>query len=140
MLNLDMVGRNEENDKEPAEENEDTMHLVGSKKVAIGLHETALEANRYVNFKFEFDEEKKVFHRSDHLPFHQKGIPVTFIFCGFGTRYHRTTDTLEGINYRKIVSAARLGYLTLMMAAEHGHYERSAEADGDSKKAAVAGQ
>jgi len=129
MLNLDMVGRNEENDKETAEENENTMHLVGSKKIAIGLHETALEANRYVNFEFEFDEEKKVFHRSDHLSFHQKGIPIVFIFSGFGPRYHRTTDTLEGINYHKIVSAARLGYLTLVMAAEHGHYERQTKTD-----------
>jgi len=140
MMNVDMVGRNEENDKETAEENEDTLHLVGTKKIATGLHETALEANRHLNFKFEFDEEKKVFHRSDHLPFHQKGIPVAFIFSGFSPRYHRTTDTLEGINYRKIVSAARLGYLTLMLAAEHGHYERNAETTGDGKKAATAAQ
>jgi hypothetical protein len=124
MLNLDMVGRNEENDKETAQENEDTMHLVGSQKLATGLHETALEANRYVHFKFEYDEEEKVFHRSDHLSFHEKGIPVAAVFCGFGPRYHRTTDTLEGINYHKIVSAARWGYLTLMLAAEHGHYQR----------------
>jgi Zn-dependent M28 family amino/carboxypeptidase len=124
MLNLDMVGRNEENDKETAQENEDTMHLVGSQKTAKGLHETALEANRHVNFKFEFDEEEKVFQRSDHLSFHEKGIPVAAVFCGFGPRYHRTTDTLEGINYHKIVSAARLGYLMLMLAAEHGPYER----------------
>lgn len=127
MLNLDMVARNEENDKETAEENEDTMHLVGTKKIAIGLHETALEANRHVNFKFEFDAEKKVFHRSDHASFHRKGVPVVFIFCGFSPRYHRTTDTLEGINYRKLVSAARLGYITLMKATDHGHYERQPE-------------
>lgn len=137
MLNLDMVGRNEENDRETAEENEDTLHLVGTKKIATGLHETALEANRHVNFKFEFDEEKKVFNRSDHLPFHRKDIPVVFIFSGFSPRYHRTTDTLEGINYHKIVSAARLGYLTLMMAAEHGHYERQTKTD-DGETAASA--
>ena len=126
MLNLDMVARNEENDKETAEENEDTMHLVGTKKIAIGLHETALEANRHVNFKLEFDAEK-VFNRSDHASFHRKGVPVVFIFCGFGTRYHRTTDTLEDINYHKLASAARLGYVTLMKTTDHGHYERQPE-------------
>jgi hypothetical protein len=136
MLNLDMVGRNEENDKETAEENEDTMHLVGSQKIATGLHETALEANRYVNFKFEYDQEKAAFHRSDHLSFHRQGIPVAFIFCGFGPRYHRPTDSLEGINYHKIVSAARLGYLTLMLAAEHGHFERQTETGEDGQAAA----
>ena len=133
MLNFDMVGRNEQNDKETAEENEDTMHLVGSKKTAIGLHETVLEANRYVNFEFEYDQEKAVFHRSDHLSFHRKGIPVALIFCGFTPRYHRTTDSLEGINYQKITSAARLGYLATMMAAEHGHYERQTEEDSKDK-------
>lgn len=130
MLNMDMVARNEENDKETAEENEDTMHLVGTKKLAIGLHETALDANRFVNFKFEFDAEK-VFNRSDQASFHRKGVPVVFIFCGFSPRYHRTTDTLEGINYHKLVSAARLGYVTLMMATDHGHYERPPEASAE---------
>lgn len=132
MLNLDMVARNEENDKETAEENEDTMHLVGTKKLTAGLHETALDANRHVNFKLEFDAEK-VFNRSDHATFHRKGVPVVFIFCGFSPRYHRTTDTLEGINYHKLVSAARLGYVTLMMTTDHGHYERQPEAS--SKRA-----
>lgn len=138
MLNLDMVGRNEQNDKETAEENENTMHLVGSQKIATGLHETVLEANRYVNFTFEFDQEKAVFHRSDHLSFHRKDIPVALIFCGFTPRYHRTTDSLEGINYHKITSAARLGYLALMLAAEHGHYERQTEDASDGEKAAAA--
>jgi hypothetical protein len=138
MLNLDMVGRNEENDKETAEENEDTMHLVGSKKIAIGLHETMLEANRHLNFKLEFDQEKAVFHRSDHLSFHRKDVPVAFIFCGFTPRYHRPTDSLEGINYRKVAAAARLGYLAVMLAAEHGHYERQTEDESDDEKAAAA--
>ena len=34
----------------------------GSQKIAPGLHETVVEANRYVNFKFEYDQEKAVFH------------------------------------------------------------------------------
>ncbi len=126
MLNMDMVARNEENDKETAEENEDTMHLVGTKKLAAGLHETTLDANRHVNFELEFDAEK-VFNRSDHAVFHRKGVPVVFIFCGFSPRYHRTTDTLEGINFQKLASAARLGYVTVMMTTDHGHYERQPE-------------
>jgi hypothetical protein len=136
MLNLDMVGRNEQNDKETAEENEDTMHLVGSRKTALGLHETMLEANRYVNFKLEFDQEKAVFHRSDHLSFHRQGIPVALIFCGFTPRYHRPTDSLEGINYPKITAAARWGYLSAMMADAHGPYERQPEEESAEQAAA----
>ncbi len=37
MLNIDMVGRNEEKPQEPASENEDSLHLVGSKKRGFGV-------------------------------------------------------------------------------------------------------
>jgi hypothetical protein len=47
---------------------------------------------------------------------------VTFLFGGFNPHYHKTTDTMDGINFSKIANAARLDYLVLMMAAEHGRF------------------
>lgn len=129
MLNIDMIGRNEETADEPASENENTIHLVGSQMLSDEMHETVMEANKYVNFVFEYDEEKRVAMRSDQASFAAKGIPVTFLFGGFNPHYHKTTDTLDGINFGKIANAARLNFLTLMMAAEHGHFaKKSTEA------------
>ena len=128
MLNIDMIGRNEETDSEPASENENTIHLIGSKQIAEGLHDTVMEANKYINFVFEYDEER-VYQRSDHASFAARGVPVTFLFGGFNPHYHKTTDTLEGINFGKIANAARLNFLTLMMAAENGHFERKSAAE-----------
>jgi hypothetical protein len=126
MLNIDMIGRNEETASEPATENEISIHLVGVKDIAPELHETVLAANKYVGFDFEYDEER-VATRSDQASFGRKGIPTTFLFGGFNPHYHQTSDTLTGINYTKIANAARLNYLCVMLASDHGPFPRLQE-------------
>lgn len=123
MLNIDMIGRNEETATEPASDNLNTIHLVGSKDHSMQLHQMTETANESVGFVFEYDEEERVDGRSDHASFSEKGIPVNFLFGGFSPYYHKPTDTIEGINFSKIANAARLDYLLLMMAAEHGRFE-----------------
>jgi len=113
---MDMVGRNEEHGDEKAADNEDTVHLVGSKRISTELHDLMLKANEHIRFRFEYDEED-VYTRSDHYQFARKGVPVAFLFSGFHPDYHQPTDTVEKINYRKIVSTARLVYLATLMAA-----------------------
>ncbi len=121
MLNVDMVGRNEEKGDEQASENEQSLHLVGSQKGDLSLHNLVLEANKSINLSFEFDEEK-VFSRSDHINFFRQGTSVAFLFGGFHPDYHRPTDGPSKINFYKIASAAKLYYLVAHMAAEHGHF------------------
>ncbi len=123
MLNIDMIGRNEESTSEPASENENTIHLVGSRDHSLQLHQMVERANESVGFVFEYDEEERVDGRSDHASFSARGIPVTFLFGGFSPYYHKPTDTMNGINFAKIANAARLDYLVLMMAAEHGRFQ-----------------
>jgi Peptidase family M28 len=135
MLNIDMIGRNEESDTEPASDNQQTMHLVGSKRISEELHDFVIAANQHIGFEFEYDEER-VYTRSDHANFAAKGVPITFLFGGFSPFYHQTTDTLEGINFAKIGNAARLNYLVLMKVAEHGHLKRND--DGEPESAAGA--
>ncbi|MEJ7594677.1 MAG: M20/M25/M40 family metallo-hydrolase [Planctomycetaceae bacterium] len=127
MLNIDMIGRNEESPSETAAENLDTIHLVGSKDHSMQLHQMVEKANESIGFVFEYDEEERVDGRSDHASFSEKGIPVTFLFGGFSPYYHKPTDTMDGINFAKIANAARLNYLVLMMASEHGRFELDAK-------------
>lgn len=110
LLQMDMVGRNEEHGDEKASENVDTIHLVGSKRISTELHELTLKANEHIGFKFEYDQED-VYTRSDHAMFAEKGVPITFVFSGFHPDYHQPSDTIEKINFKKLVSAARLNYL-----------------------------
>jgi len=123
MLNIDMIGRNEESATESASENVNTIHLVGSKDHSLQLHQLVEKANESVGFVFEYDEEDRVDGRSDHASFSDRNIPVTFLFGGFSPYYHKPTDTMDGINFSKIVNAARLDYLVLMMSSEHGRFQ-----------------
>ncbi len=122
MLNVDMVGRNEEKDGETASENETSIHLVGSKKGNPDLHEVIIRANQYVNFAFEYDEEG-VFGRSDQSNFFKTGTSVAFLFGGFHPDYHRPSDQVSKINFHKIAAAAKLFYLTAHFASEHGAFK-----------------
>ncbi|HXH60319.1 MAG TPA: M28 family peptidase [Fimbriimonadaceae bacterium] len=119
LLQMDMVGRNEEhtNPPESPDDNIDTIHLIGSKRISTELHQLTLTSNRYINFKFEYDEED-VYTRSDHYNFARRGVPITFLFSGFHPDYHQPTDTIDKINFDKIVSAARLNYIVMERAAD----------------------
>ncbi|MBW7928849.1 MAG: M20/M25/M40 family metallo-hydrolase, partial [Fimbriimonadaceae bacterium] len=109
LFQMDMVGRNEEKPNEKAEDNVDTIHLVGSKRISTGLHEHVLKINEHVNFQFEYDEEG-VYTRSDHYNFARKGVPIAFFFSGFHPDYHQPTDTPDKINYDKVLNASKLAY------------------------------
>ena len=122
MFNIDMVGRNEETDQETSAENEGSIHIVGSKKGQTDIHSIVLEANKHVGFRFELDEED-VWDRSDQINFFKKGVPVAFLFGGFHPDYHQPSDRIEQINFKKIVSAARLYYMAIHLASDHGRFE-----------------
>jgi Zn-dependent M28 family amino/carboxypeptidase len=126
MLNIDMVGRDEENQNETAEENRNVIHLIGSKQGDPALHSIIMQANQYVNFDFEYDEES-VFGRSDQANFFKQGTSVAFLFGGFHPDYHRPSDQPEKINYEKIARAARLYYMTIFLAADHGPFMQPAK-------------
>jgi Peptidase family M28 len=121
MLNIDMVGRNEESPTELATLNTNSIHLIGSRKGDPALHDVIMRANESVNLEFEYDEEA-IFTRSDQASFFEKGTSVAFLFGGFHPDYHQPTDRPEKINFEKIVAAARLFYLTIYFAADHGRF------------------
>jgi hypothetical protein len=116
-LQMDMVGRHEEAHpsenpgNEKAEDNVNSLHLVGSKKISTQLHDIILKTNEdHVGFDFEYDGEK-YYTRSDHYNFAKKGIPVSFVFTGVHRDYHETTDTPDKIDYPKLARVAKLMYL-----------------------------
>lgn len=123
LVQLDMVGRNEETANDRPEDNETTIHLVGSQKGSMDYHNVILEVNKQVGFTFEYDQED-VYRRSDHYKFAERGVPVAFLFAGFHPDYHQPTDTIEKINFDKIVKSARFAYLTSMASANRAQAYR----------------
>jgi hypothetical protein len=113
-LQMDMIGRDEEENMEGdkgelAENNRNTVHLVGTKKLAPALHDLCLAANKTAGFEIEYDQEG-MFSRSDHANFAQKGVPVAFFFTGLHRDYHQTTDTPDKIHYEKLLRIATWVY------------------------------
>ena len=86
MINLDMVGSNEggssENKDEKPEGNENSLNVVGSKRSSRELDPWIHRVNRYVGLVFEYDEDR-VWRRSDHWSFAERGVPVVLFFSGF---------------------------------------------------------
>lgn len=122
MFNIDMVGRNEDQGSGDADaDNEGHIHLVGSQRGETKLHDLILDVNQHIGFEFELDMES-VWNRSDQVNFYNHGVPVAFMFGGFHPDYHQPTDKPEKINYLKIQSAARLYYLAVHAAANHGRF------------------
>lgn len=116
LFQMDMIGRNEETADEPASENVDSIHLVGAQRTSTDLHTLLVETNKNHGLKFEYDEED-VYTRSDHYSFAAKKVPVAFFFAGFHPDYHQPTDTVDKINWDKVVRVSKLVHETATKAA-----------------------
>ncbi len=127
-LQMDMIGRDEEENMEGdkgelAENNRNTVHLVGTKKLAPSLHDLCLAANQTAGFEIEYDQEG-MFGRSDHANFAQKGVPVAFFFTGLHRDYHQPSDTPDKIHYEKLLRIATWVYdIGFELAAQPGRPE-----------------
>ena len=117
VLNLDMVGRNEEHTPESAGAYEVTasrpaqMNLVGaafSPDLAGLLRHAGASAGMTFSDKFDRDSSIRALFRCDHLPFLQKGIPAVWIFGGFHPGYHEPTDTADRLDFDKLDRVVRV--------------------------------
>ena len=104
------------------EDNVKTIHRIGSKQGHPDLHDVIMRANKYVHFDFEYDEAKRLWSErsSQFLPQskHVSGI----LSAALTPDYHRPSDQPAKINFTKIASAARLIYMSIYFAAEHGPF------------------
>ena len=60
----------------------------------------------------EESDPNRFYYRSDHYNFAKKGIPAIFYFNGTHADYHRTSDTIEKINFEKMEKIGRLIFHT----------------------------
>ena len=90
-LNIDMIGRLDDISEE-----------VNKKHIGLNLDYTFNEE----------DDPNRYYYRSDHYNFAKNNIPVIFYFNGVHEDYHKTTDTIEKIDFQKIENITRLVFLT----------------------------
>jgi hypothetical protein len=56
------------------------------------------------------DDPERIFYRSDHYSFVQKGIPAIFMFCGPHEHYHQRSDEIEVVDFAKLTKSTKLMY------------------------------
>jgi hypothetical protein len=128
MLQMDMIGRNEEREANPSkdiqeekpERNYNSVSVNGS-PFSHDLRQILKSSNRQVGlelkFRYDFGEENLI-KRSDHWPFLEQGIPSLLLFTGFHPDYHKPTDTADKINFEKMAKVLKLIYLTTWEISE----------------------
>ena len=102
-LNIDMIGRVDE-----YHDNGDYIYLIGSDKLSSELHAISEEVNmKHFNLELDYtfndkDDPNRYYYRSDHYNFAKNNIPVIFYFNGVHEDYHKPSDTIEKIDFKKI--------------------------------------
>lgn len=132
-LNIDMIGRIDARHKEDP----NYVYLIGSDKLSSGLHEVSESMNR-ATMKLELDytyndenDPNRFYYRSDHYNFAKNDIPVIFYFCGVHEDYHKATDTVEKIDFKKMEKITKLVFFT---AWELANRDERIEVDKEPKK------
>lgn len=101
MLNLDMVGHLSKSSKAFGS------NLIPSDEVLDPLFEKYSFAER-ITFRGGTEA-------SDHLAFHAKRVPCVFLHTGLHSRYHRSTDDTDTLDYPGMAEVCHYAY-DLMMA------------------------
>lgn len=112
-LNADMIGRN----------GADSLYIVGpgaapngqSSVLGAVLDSVNTAGAKPMVFNREWDtttHPERIYFRSDHFNYAQKGIPIVFFTTGLHPQYHQVTDEAALIDYDKMARIADLMYRT----------------------------
>ena len=113
-LNIDMIGRA----SIPLEKDVFSVYVIGSDMLSDDLHNAQELANKkYTHLNFDYlyndvNEPLRLYYRSDHFNFAKNGIPSVFYFGGFHDDYHKSTDDVSLINFKKIEKIAKMVFHT----------------------------
>ena len=123
VLNMDMIGRNEEVETggglrfnglevQTAESNANAVNMMGfARAPELAAVVDAANAGIGLEIKKRYDNNtSNLVRRSDQWPFLQRGVPALGFMTGLHPDYHTVYDRPEKINYAKMEKIARLIY------------------------------
>lgn len=117
-LNIDMIGRVDENHTVDGVTNPNYVYIIGSDFLSTELHRINEEQNNLhtklsLDYTFNsIDDPNHFYQRSDHYNFAKHNIPVIFYFNGTHADYHQPTDTVDKIDFDKLTHITKLVYYT----------------------------
>lgn len=114
-INIDMIGRI---DDMHLNGDHNYLHAIGLDKLSSELKAVTEKANKnFVNIKLDYtyndpNEPMRLYYRSDHYNFAEKGIPSAFFFSGLHPHYHTPEDTVDKIDFPMMVKREKLIFYT----------------------------
>lgn len=119
-LNIDMIGRSrpegDTNTRNNVLSGPDTIYVVGSNRLSRDLGSMVATVNGGVygiNLDYKYDapnDPENIYQRSDHYHYARKGIPIAFWFDGVHEDYHRVSDHVDKIDFRKLMRVTHTVY------------------------------
>ena len=112
-LNIDMIGRTDDLHDHP-----NYIYVIGSNMISDDLHTINQKANdNYVGLELDYkyntlEDPNRYYYRSDHYNFAKHGVPSIFYFSGIHEDYHKSTDTVDKINFEKVETVTKLVFFT----------------------------
>lgn len=114
-INIDMIGRI---DDMHLNGNHNYLHAIGLDKLSSELQSVTEKANKdFVKINLDYtyndpNEPMRLYYRSDHYNFAEKGIPSAFFFSGLHPHYHTPEDTIDKIDFPMMVKREKLIFYT----------------------------
>jgi hypothetical protein len=117
VLNMDMIGRNEDTPSWKLSPNDSvrSVNVVGtlySPDLRRDIEQQNKGVGLLLDFKTDTDDKEEWFARSDHYVFATYGVPSVLFNTGEHPDYHTENDTWEKLNYPKLEKITRLVFLT----------------------------
>lgn len=109
-LNVDMIGRRDA----AHADNPYYVYIIGSDKLSSDLHDINEGINQSLTnleLDYTYNDEadpNRFYYRSDHYNFAKNNIPVIFYFTGVHEDYHKPTDTIDKIEFSKMLTIGQL--------------------------------
>ncbi|MCU1226694.1 MAG: Zn-dependent amino-or carboxypeptidase family [Edaphobacter sp.] len=116
-INLDMIGRNEDNPNwpTPADRNVNMVNILGT-RYNPALRKIIDRENQHeglkLDYKMDVIDYDSLWSRSDHFWFATLHIPQVEFQTGLHHDYHTENDTWQRINYPKLTKIIRLVFLS----------------------------
>lgn len=116
-INIDMVGRMAT----------DSIYSIGSDKLSTEMKNIVEDVNSktvkfYLDYKYDDpNDPNRFYYRSDHYNYAKHGIPIVFFFDDMRDDYHRDTDEVDKINFKKLKRISWLVYGVALRIANLDH-------------------
>lgn len=108
-VNIDMIGRVDP----PHETDDHYIYVIGSDRLSTDLHKINEATNETfsslsLDYKYNAkDDPNRIYYRSDHYNFAKNGVPSIFYFSGVHADYHKPTDTVDKIEFKKYTAVTK---------------------------------